>query len=211
MITAYLFLLLSVMTIVTPYFTFPCVNWWRHVVNADLVIFDACEHFEKMTNRNRYPVSGANNSILLSVPLINGRNQHVPMNNVLIHNEANWQIQHWRTLVSVYKRSPYFEYYEQSLQPFFETDYTSLIDFSRAGITWVKQQLNLKYKEQEATEYIKEYPAAITDLRGKDIENEGLLKYYQVFEDRIGFLPDLSILDLLFSEGPLAANILRGN
>jgi len=202
------------MTVVTPFFTFPSIYWWMQVVNAGTVIFDPGEHFEKMTGRNRYKISGANNSILLSVPLVNGRNQHVPMHNVHISNDVSWQLQHWRTLVSVYRRAPYFEHYEETLKPIFENTYTNLIDFNKTSTDWVTQQLKLHFKEEEARAYIKQYPEEVTDLRiikpgNKKESLTEFPRYYQVFEDRVGFLPNLSILDLLFSEGPHAIEKLK--
>lgn len=175
----------------------------------DTIILDKAEHYEKMTGRNRYNISGSNNSIMLSVPLMNGRNQHVPMREVRIHNGEKWQVQHWRTLVSVYKRSPFFDHYEPSMQPLFEVPYTYLAEFNKAALLWVKQQLRLKFELMETDVFVKQYPQEIVDMRPK---NREILPtppvYYQVFEDRVGFLPDLSILDLLFSEGPQAANYL---
>src|SRR4051812_31135509 len=153
------------MTVVSPFYTFPNISWWMSVANADLVILDSGEHFEKMTYRNRYRIAGANNSILLSVPLINGRNQHVPMHDVHIHNEERWQIQHWRALVSAYKRSPYFDHYEDSLRQLFETAFTHLTHFNKATLLWARQALKLKFEIQETAVYVKEYSAEITDLR----------------------------------------------
>jgi hypothetical protein len=196
------------MTIVTPFNVFPCISWWMQVMQADTLIFDKAEHFQKMTGRNRYDIAGANNRVRLSVPLVNGRNQHVPMAEVRIFNDTDWQKQHWRTLVSAYRRSPYFEHYEQSLGTLFETEFTHLTDFSMASINWTQQQLKLRFNTTTADTYIKDYPAGITDLRNSKTTAAELPKYYQVFEDRIGFLPDLSILDLLFSEGPFAVQKL---
>ena len=116
------------------------------VLNADLVIFDGAEHFQKMTHRNRYDISGANNTIKLSVPLVNGRNQRVPMREVCIHNEERWQVQHWRTLVSVYKRTPFFDHYATTLGELFQTQFTHLADFNKATHRWVKAQLRQNYK-----------------------------------------------------------------
>jgi len=198
----------AAMTVVSPYLTFPAISWWARVVNADVVLFDAAEHFQKMTFRNKYHIAGANNSNKLSVPLVNGRNQRVPMQEVRIHNEERWQVQHWRTIVSVYRRTPYFEHYENSLQLLFEKQFTSLVDFNKATIQWAKTQLKLQFEEQEANTFIKSYPPDIVDIRFPKPEQISFPHYYQVFEERIGFLPDLSILDLLFSEGPRSKNYL---
>ena len=130
------------------------------------------------------------------------------MHEVRIYNDTRWQVQHWRTLVSVYKRTPYFEHYEHSLRPLFETEFSNLAAYNKATIQWVKQQLKLKFEEKETAVFEKEYPEGVVDLRFQKITLQQFPKYYQVFEDRIGFLPDLSILDLLFSEGPGAINKL---
>jgi hypothetical protein len=197
------------MTIIAPFLAFPPVSWWMEVADAETVILDRAEHFEKMTARNRYHIAGANNSILLSIPLVNGRNQHVAIRDVCIHNESRWQVQHWRALESAYKRSPYFDYYEPALKALFDTPFTHLTAFNKASVLWAKQQLKLKFDLQETEVYIKDYPADITDIRKPNAPTRPLPTYYQVFEDRIGFLPDLSILDLLFCEGPMALTILK--
>jgi hypothetical protein len=197
------------MTAVSPLLTFPNIAWWMHAINMREIIFDGHEHFEKMTYRNRYRICGANNSILLSVPLERGREQRMAMNATRIYNSARWQVQHWRTLVSVYNRSPYFSHYEHSLKPLFETPFELLVDFNLATIKWAQQQLKLKFAVSFAETYIKKYPEDVIDLRHEVQPQHLLPRYYQVFEDRVGFLYNLSVLDLLFSEGPAAAGKLK--
>jgi len=135
----------------------------------------------------------------------------VPVNEVLIYNQEPWQLRHWRTLTSVYRRTPYFEHYEAALQPLFERQYTRLIDFNLAGIQWVRKELRMNFEIQETSGFEKAYPQ-YTDLRhiaGKrPLQHGNFRKYYQVFEDRIGFRANLSILDLLFAEGPDAVGWL---
>jgi hypothetical protein len=196
------------MQVVSSFLTFPGINWWVQVSKADLVMFDKAEYFQKMSYRNRYRISGANGSILLSVPLVSGREQKNAMRDVEIFNEQNWQIQHWRTLVSVYRRSPYFDHYEPSLKPLFENRFDLLTDFNMAGIGWARKQLGFTFEIKETVEYVKKYPPDIVDLRNSKNASAPLPKYYQVFEDRIGFIPNLSILDLLFSEGPGARDMV---
>lgn len=199
------------MTLVAPIFTFPNISWWMQVLKADSLLLDPHEPFRKMTWRNRYQIAGANNSILLTVPLQKGRNQRALMSELNIFNIEKWQTQHWRTLVSVYKRSPFFDHYEPSLMPLFETTFTTLVDFNLAGIMWAVKQLKLKTEVTQTTGFVPEYPADVIDIRNtKNIEDPPP-RYYQIFEDRIGFQPNLSILDLLFSEGPAAGRILLAN
>ena len=186
------------------------------MVQASAVVFDHAGHFEKMSYRNRYRISGANNTILLSIPLLSGRDQRLPMTEVRISNQENWQVQHWRALTSAYKRAPFWEYYEPGLQQIFETRYTHLKDFNMATTAWVVQQLKLRPTISETNVYTEKYEATVTDLRRIKPSDErkaagSFPKYYQVFEDRIGFIPNLSIIDLLCSEGPQSAAWLASN
>ena len=199
--------------IISSFIPFPNIAWWQAAVKANTVIFDSAEHFEKMSYRNKYHITGANGTITLSIPLVKGREQRSPMKDVLISNTERWQVQHWRTLVSVYKRSPYFDHYEPSLQRLFDTSFTHLSAYNLATIHWLKEQLGLKFEEQYADEYKKQYESS-TDLRSMKPADRNIQetpKYYQLFEERNGFMPNLSMLDLLFSEGPASIALLRGN
>ncbi len=202
------------MHIVSSFLPFAPISWWAHVIDADKIIFDSAEHFEKMSYRNKYRISGANNPIQLSIPLVNGREQRAAMNKVQIFNDGKWQVQHWRTLVSVYKQTPYWEFYEQSLQEMFNKEYASLTEFNNDTFKWVAQQLKIKVSSEFTDIYNAVYPEGVNDIRKfKPAIKEEVLstfpRYYQVFEDRVGFLPDLSILDLLFAEGPRAVSFIR--
>ena len=204
------------MQIVSSLLPFPPICWWAYVIDADLVIFDVAEHFEKMSYRNRYKISGANNPIQLSVPLVSGRDQRTAMSGVRIFNDTSWQQQHWRTLVSVYKQTPFWDHFEPGLKNFFELQYMLLTDFNRAPIHWAMQQLKVNVQISETSSFVTKYPSGIKDIRairpGKEnLEDQAFPRYYQVFEDRVGFLPNLSILDLIFSEGPQAKKWIMAN
>ena len=189
--------------------TFAPVSWWAHVITSPTLIIDTAEHFGKMSYRNRYRISGANGVIQLSVPLIKGREQRTPMRDVLIHNATDWQVQHWRTLTSAYRRSPFWEYYEWTLEPLFQTRYEYLLQFNNDALDWTCRQLDISPERTAAGSFIKDYPDDTDDLRKLALKNESVPPYYQVFADRIGFQQNLSILDLLFSEGPATAAWLR--
>lgn len=146
---------------------------------------------------------------MLTVPMVNGRDQRVKMADVLIDNSNAWQVQHWRTLKSVYGRAPFFFHYEPLLQAFYQNTFTSLTEFNIQSLRWVKQQLGFRFEELFAAEYIKTYPETFIDLRARKMLPLPSATYYQVFADRIGFVPGMSILDLLFSEGPGAGVWLK--
>lgn len=203
-------------TVVSSYITFPNIYWWLQVQGADTLLLDGGEHFEKMTYRNKYFITGSNGGIQLSIPLLQGREQRSPMLQVQIDNKQRWQVQHWRTLVSVYKRTPYFEHYEPSLEKLFTQNFDSLIDFNLTSIKWLQKELRAGFSISTTDVFQKEYIDAI-DLRramkpGSEKQAlDGAEPYYQVFADRVGFLPNLSMLDLLFAEGPHALQWLKSN
>ncbi len=199
------------MTIISASYTFPPVGWWLRSVSADQVIIDKTEKFEKMTPRNRYSISGANNAILLSIPLDKGRNQQNTTRQIKIKNDTRWQTQHWRALTSTYNRSPYFFHYKDSLQKLYETKFDFLTDFNDAALLWVLNQLKLKIAVNAVANTPDNKENYAFDLRIMDSFNSDGPEYYQIFADRIGYLPNLSILDLLFSEGPATRNILSTN
>ncbi len=195
--------------LVTSFIPFPNILWWLYASNSQYVIFDNAEHYQKMSYRNRYYLAGSTGLVQLSIPLVEGRNQRTPAGEVQICNKQRWQVQHWRTIHSLYKRAAYFEFYEPSLQLLFEEPYNTLADFNLATCDWIKAQLKLSFEELFADEYMESY-VALADLRKHFMpgieKRTGITEpqYYQLFADRIGFLPNMSMLDLLFAEGPYA-------
>jgi len=191
---------------------FPNIYWWMHALKADKICFDLGEHFEKMSFRNRYVIAGSSGEIRLSIPLLAGRDQRLAMKEVAIANTERWQQNHWRTLVSAYSRAPYWEYYAPQLEVLYRKEYKLLSDFNAASIRFVAQQLKLEMLSTTSTDYLE---ASENDMDLRSIKPATKLDtiftpYHQVFEARHGFLPNLSILDLLFAEGPYAVRVLMG-
>ncbi len=183
---------------------FPNIAWWAAISDYKDVLFDAREHFEKMSCHNKYYINGANGVIQLSIPLVNGRNQRAAVKDIRIFNESRWRVQHWRTLVSVYKRSPFFDHYEPELERLFNSNFEYLVDFSAASIEWLKKSLSISFTESQTNTYQESFEGK--DLRPLKMINyknaqTDFPRYYQLFSERNGFVPNLSILDLLFSEG----------
>ena len=178
--------------------------------------FEVCETFQKMSFRNRMVVAGSNGLVHLSVPLEKGRDQKQLIKDIRISYSLPWQQQHWRTIESCYNRSPFYEYYRDWLETFFTRKPVFLLDLNREILEWLVKVLKPSGRVSETQDFILEYPAGVTDLRSrwlpKNFQDEGsAIRYLQVFEDRIGFQPNLSILDLLFCTGPQAHSLLTGN
>ena len=193
---------------------FPPVSWWIMALEAKNIVLDTAEHYQKMSYRNRYYLTGADGKVLMSLPLQSGRNQRKAVKDVLISKDTEWQSQHWKTITSLYRRSPFFEYYEHLLQPLFEAEFDSLHAWNKAGIYRVAEVLRLNIQITETEKYISQYSQDnILDIRNTFVPQANppfpLPEYHQVFVERCGFQADCSILDLLFCEGNHAASLLQ--
>lgn len=178
------------------------------------IYLDQYDVYRKMSFRNRCLIAGANGIISLSVPLRYGRNQQVQMNEVHIAQSEDWQARHWKSIRSAYNRSPFFDYYRDELESLFQLKCELLMDWDLECLKWVKEKLRwpVEIRLTESRE-----PGSGTDL-WQDLRNRVLpknhhqfnpLKYRQVFEEKTGFLPNLSILDLLFNLGKQAGSLLN--
>lgn len=197
---------------------FPCTNYINALFHSTHVKIDTWETYRKMSFRNRCVVAGSNGLIHLSVPLEKGRSQKQPTRDVRISYTTDWQLQHWRTIESCYSRAPFFEFYRDWLAALYTRKPVFLVDLNMEILQWVGKQTRLAVNIETMDESPAVFPEGVTDLRNyfmpKNFQslNQGAqpLAYVQVFADRIGFQPNLSILDLLCCTGPQATSLLKG-
>lgn len=186
----------------------PPISWFVLISDYRVVLLDRHAHFEKGSYRNRCRIAGPNGTLTLSVPLVHGKHQHKPMGEVLISYLEPWQKIHWMTLCSCYRRSPYFEFFEDIFYKIFHTKYETLIELNYAllqvFIGYIKVNTSFSFTQQ----YIEYSTGEIDDKRNfilpkKDTGNLALKvpAYNQVFSDRFEFQRDLSIFDLLCNMG----------
>ena len=196
-----------------PLFYLPPVSYFSalNAQNYEFLI-EKEEHFPKQTYRNRTRIYSPNGPLDLFLPVIKGSKYHTKVKDVRISYGFKWQRLHWLSLESCYRNSAYFEYYEDELAPFYQKKYDFLFDYNLELLEWIFKQLKKTPELGFTTEYIKEVEPAFdfrTKIQFKDTE---LIKpakeYFQVFGDRTGFLPNMSIVDLLFSQGPQAKHYL---
>lgn len=197
---------------------FAPVTLWGISTKCTHVIFDGYDRYQKMSFRNRSVIIGSNGPILLSVPLVDGRDQRRPMKEVRIANNMPWQSQHFKTLKSCYNRSPWFQFFEHELEALYEKKFEWLLDWNLACFHWAAAKLGTHFSTELTSGYQENYdPGEYIDLRNKILpqtinqEFPDPVKYTQVFEDRLGFLPNCSILDLIFCEGKNARQLLSKN
>ena len=235
---------INMMTLIIDLQYFPSIILYKTLYNFSNIIFEQYESYQKMSFRNRCRIAGAEGVIDLSIPLVRGRDQKALMKDVRISAAQPWQSQHWKTIVSCYSRSPWFEFYRDELDGLYRKQWDFLLDWNLACFEWTVRILGISIPVSLTGSYEKGYPAdRVTDWRGKILpkhrtegriglsegmaglnipgsaddsgagstDGGGVRPYHQVFGERIGFIPNLSVLDLLFCEGKQAIRYLRSS
>jgi hypothetical protein len=190
---------------------FPSISHFVAMVQSDQVIFELDDNFQKQTNRNRMYIYSPNGVQLLNIPIKHSKNSFQKTKDVKIENDFNWQKQHFKSLEAAYRSSPFFEYFEDDIRPIFTKKHEFLMDLNLLTFALVSECLGVKFETLHTTEYFKEVNG-VRDYRtlanGK--KDASLFKpYTQVFEEKAGFLNNLSVLDLLFNEGRYALDYLK--
>jgi len=172
------------------------------------------EHFIKQSYRNRSVIYGANGPVSLTIPVKKGSFHKIKIAELEIDYSKDWQINHWRAIESSYNSAPFFQFYSDDIKKFFETDTKLLFEHNLNIIQSILKLIHLPAdilftdKYQVYTTHSKDYRM---DLRPKNPPEDTLFKpirYFQVFDNIHGFMPDLSILDLIFNAGPETLDIL---
>lgn len=201
--------------LIVPAFYLPPISYFKAVyTTTQPLLIEQREHFPKQTYRTRASIHSANGKLDLIIPVKKGEKGrgHTPMKDVRISYEADWQRLHWMSLQTAYRTSAFFEFYEDELVRFYEERYAFLLDYNIAIFDVLTRLLKLDVRWDFTNTYETVHDDMI-DLRScihpKTAAVDGDLKpYYQVFSGRNGFLPDLSIVDLLFNQGPQSKNYL---
>ena len=197
------------------------VSQFVALAKADKVYFENEDNYQKQTYRNRMYIYDSNGKLLLNIPIkhrsaLTGEpkeaGKHQLYKEVRIENDFEWQKQHWRALKASYQTSPFFEFYEDEIYPLYHKKFNYLLDFNYACLEFATEALQLDFDINKTSGYIfnpkdKEDLRNLINAKAKPkFEHE---HYTQVFQEKHGFLPNLSILDLIFNEGPNSLNFLE--
>ena len=195
----------------------PPVQYFAHLQSAEQVWIEQYDHYQKQTYRNRCVIAAPDGPLSLIVPIEKPITQKAFMRDIRISDHGNWRHLHWNAIESAYNHTPFFEYYKDDFRPFYEKKFDFLVDYNEQLCQLVCQLIDIDTSFQRTESYVAEPSNTIIDLRDaihpkKEVMNDAsfsAVPYYQVFQERLGFLPNLSIIDLLFNMGPEAILVLQ--
>ena len=198
----------------------PSIQYVSKLLQFPNIWIEQHENYSKGSFRNRCHLASSQGLLRLSIPLEGGKHQQQPIKEVKISNVENWASQHWTAIKSAYGKSPFFEFYADGFRPFFQKKYTYLWDWNWDLLQQILEFIPVEQNIVLTAQFEKEPNSGILDFRNsispkakKQMDDPYFSppKYIQVFEERNGFLPNLSILDLLFCTGPEAIIYLENS
>ncbi len=190
-------------------------HYYAEYIRRDILLFEACEHYQKRSFRNRYTLNSSQGRLELSIPLRKGKNQHCAIRDVQISYDEPWHIRHFQTIRSTYGKSAFFEYYASAVENILQKKHKFLFDLNLEALEWTLRMIGIQSNIQLTTEYTEAYPASIPDFRTNISRISAgdafpaIKPYAQPWQDKFGFVSGLSILDVLFCCGPESVVVIR--
>lgn len=194
------------------------VQYYTKLYAYPNVFVEQYDNYVKQTYRNRCTIATADGPLALSVPTEKPVTLKCPVKDLRISDHGNWRHLHWTAIESAYRNSPFFDYYRDDFQPFYEKKYEFLYDFNEQLCSLACELIDIQPQFKRTSEYKQTFESNEHDFRElihpkKDFKlldsSFNPAPYYQVFEVRHGFLPNLSIIDLLFNMGPESLIVLK--
>ena len=194
------------------------VEYYSKLLNYDKIFIEQHDHYMKQTYRNRCTIAGPEGELALSIPTVKPEGPKCPMKDIRISDHGNWRHLHWNAIESAYNSTPFFFFFKDDFRPFYEKKYEFLTDFNEELCRLVCELIDIQPAIERTKEYKTDFAPNEIDFREaihpkKDFHRTDPefipQPYYQVFEARHGFLPNLSIIDLLFNMGPESLLILQ--
>jgi hypothetical protein len=198
------------MKILLPVFYLPPISWFSVFLEPENeIIFEQFENFPKQTFRNRTNIYGANGKLSLIIPM--NHNGTRVIKDIEVSTREKWQKLHWKSIKTAYQTTPYFEFYEDLLEEIYTFKTKSLLEFNLHALEVIQKILKTEKKYAFSSEYFAG-PDAVdyrSHFSAKQDSGQVFEEYYQSFSDKFGFLPNLSILDLICNKGPEALTYIK--
>ncbi len=195
----------------------PPIEYFSKLFHYGKVVIEQYDHYLKQTYRNRCHIAGPSGVQSLSIPIVRPDTLKAFTKDIRISDHGNWRHLHWNAIESAYNSTPFFEYYKDDFRPFYEKRYEFLADFNEEIMRLLCALIDIQPDIKRSTEYQTSLLPDEADFRElihpkKDnvlVDPEFIsIPYYQVFESRLGFLSNLSVIDLLFNMGPESLLVL---
>lgn len=188
----------------------PPIEYFSAILNSSICRIEQFENYQKQSYRSRCHIYSANGILSLVIPVMRNNGHSVPVRDIRIDYSKSWQQQHWMAIISAYSKSPFFEFYQDDFIPFYTTQEKFLFDFNLKltalllNLVGIKRELILTdcFESHEL-----DFRETIHPKKPRVIQNKNG-QYLQVFAHKYGFLANLSIVDLLFNEGPNSVSYL---
>lgn len=183
---------------------FGSIHFVKKLMENRNVVFDMNAPFTKMSFKNRMIIVTSQGPLILTIPIVGGRDQKTPIKDITIAYDSSWSAKHLKSIITSYKRAPYFEYYEESLTALYAKKPAKLVDFLLLCSEWLQSQLKMNWdlsilhNQVDVDAVIKYYDPCVPKNYN---QHNGLPKYQQVFSDQLDFITNASILDMLFCVG----------
>jgi len=195
------------------------VQYFSKFLQFDEIWLETHENYSKQTYRNRCNIYSANGKLALTIPVLKGDDHKTLITDLRIDYNKNWQKLHWKGIESAYRSSPFFEFYIDELSGFYSKKFVFLFDFNMEILKTVLHILDvnpeIKFTDKfylPAESFIKDMRSTITPKRSiRSDKSFQPVQYKQVFEEKYGFIPNLSIIDLIFNMGPDSMSVLKGS
>lgn len=190
----------------------PPIEYFQYLLNSEKQIIEKHETYKKQTYRNRCYILGSNGKLALSIPVKKPHGNNTKTQDIQISYDENWQQIHWRSIESSYNSSPFFLFYKDEVKQFYQKKHKYLIDYNDEFMKLIFELLDVEIHPEYTKKFIKK-PKDILDLRNSispklKPQTEEFKEYLQVFSTKLKFIPNLSIIDLIFNTGPEANSYL---
>lgn len=193
----------------------PPIDYFRIIANSENIEIERWENYQKQSYRSRCHILSANGPLSLTIPVNRSEGLSVPVTQVRIDYTNQWQKSHWRAIVSAYQSSPFFEYYIEDFRPYYEQKFDLLFDFNTSltelllKLTGINREIKFTRSfEKQVSE--KDFRFSIHPKIDSPFQEENKKgRYHQVFAHKYDFIENLSVIDLLFNEGPDSISYLK--